>query len=116
MYLKQLIISRERLKMQAKEILEKAELDGRNLTDEEKDTINDIKSKISNLDKNIARRIAEGESEPVEKPVNAGDMPYNGGYSAPTYNKAISKTFRGMFYGSENTALSNGGFNALMSF
>ena len=39
MYLKQFINERERLKMQAKEILEKAELEARNLTDEEKDKI-----------------------------------------------------------------------------
>ena len=116
MYLKQFINERERLKMQAKEILEKAELEARNLTDEEKDTINGIKTKISKLDKSIERRIADGEDEPVEKPVNAGDMPYNAGYKAPTYNKAISKTYRGMFYGNDNIALGNGGFKSFDEF
>ena len=74
-----MMAKRNELKNQAQQLLDTAGKEGRPLTDEERETLSDLKAKIANWDETISE-MAEmlEDSAPVDVPVNKADAPSSG--------------------------------------
>ena len=74
-----MMAKRNELKNQAQQLLDTAGKEGRPLTDEERETLSDLKAKIANWDETISE-MAEmlEDSAPVDVPVNRADAPSSG--------------------------------------
>ena len=74
-----MMAKRNELKNQAQQLLDTVGKEGRPLTDEERETLSDLKAKIANWDETISE-MAEmlEDSAPVDVPVNRADAPSSG--------------------------------------
>ena len=74
-----MMAKRNELKNQAQQLLDTVGKEGRPLTDEERETLSDLKAKIANWDETISE-MAEmlEDSAPVDVPVNRADAPSGG--------------------------------------
>ncbi len=74
-----MMAKRNELKNQAQQLLDTAGKEGRPLTNEERETLSDLKAKIANWDETISE-MAEllEDSAPIDVPVNKADAPASG--------------------------------------
>jgi HK97 family phage major capsid protein len=114
-FIADLVHEKKQLVEKAEAILNEAEKAGGSLTKEQERLFNRYKDRIMTINDSIDEELSKiRTSEPIL------NTPYNPmareDVSITPITKAISKTFRGMFYGNETVKLSNNGFHSMDEF
>jgi HK97 family phage major capsid protein len=114
-FIADLLHEKKQLVEKAEAILNEAEKAGGSLTKEQERLFNRYKDRIMTINDSIDEELSKiRTSEPIL------NTPYNPmareDVSITPITKAISKTFRGMFYGNETVKLSNNGFHSMDEF
>jgi len=115
-FIADLVHEKKQLVEKAEAILNEAEIAGGSLTKEQERQFDNYTDKIKSINDNIDEELLNiRSSEPIlntpHKPMTCVDE-----VKSPVSTKAVSKSFRGMFYGNENTKLSNSGFHSMDEF
>ena len=114
-FIADLVHEKKQLVEKAEAILNEAEKAGGSLTKEQEQQFNRYKDRITRINDSIDEELSKiRTSEPIL------NMPHNPmareDVSKIPVTKAISKSFRGMFYGNETVSLSNNGFHSMDEF
>ncbi|ODM27848.1 capsid protein [Clostridium sp. Bc-iso-3] len=114
-FIADLVHEKKQLVEKAEAILNEAEKAGGSLTNEQERQFNRYKNRIMTINDSIDEELSKiRTSEPI---LNMPQKAVSSVEEAKTpVTKAISKSFRGMFYGNETAKLSNNGFHSMDEF
>ena len=115
-FIADMVQERKQLVEKAESILNEAKKEGRCLTQEQERQFNRYTDKIKSINDDIDEELLNiRTSEPI---LNTPHKlkPCVDEVRTPVATKAVSKSFRGMFYGSEAVKLSNSGFHSMDEF
>ena len=115
-FIADLVHEKKQLVEKAEAILNEAEKAGGSLTKEQERQFNRYTDKIKSINDDIDEELLNiRTSDPIlntpHKPMACVDE-----VRTPVATKAVSKSFRGMFYGNEAVSLSNSGFHSMDEF
>lgn len=109
---------RKQLVKKGEGILDEAQKAGGKLTKEQETRFNDCTAEIEKLNERIDEELINNEKSQfvAAQRQKVLKILHDNIPSTPTAKKAISKSFRGLFYGNESARLSNNGFNNMDEF
>lgn len=115
-FIADLVHEKKQLVEKAEAILNEAKQVGGSLTKEQERQFNRYTDKIKSINDDIDEELLNiRTSEPIlNTPYKP--MPCVDEIKSPVATKAVSKSFRGMFYGSDTVKLSNSGFHSMNEF
>jgi len=120
--IQELITSKKQLVMKGEKLLDEIKKAGGKMTQEQENQFNEYIAEIERINETIDNELSKIKtSEPIRNIPGEYMKEFDGqnaftGNKAPTAKRAISKSFRGMFYGSESVNLSNNGFSSMEEF
>jgi len=112
----EMVDTKKQLVKKAEGILNEVESGGGTMTKEQRRQFDQYTEEIKRINDSIDEEVLSlPTSKPIlHKPYNP--MAFEDEVKAPIATKAVSKSFRGMFYGNESTKLSNSGFHSMDEF
>jgi len=114
-FIADLVHEKKQLVEKAEAILQEAEKAGGSLTKEQERQFNRYTDKIKSINESINEELLNiRTSEPILITPQKAVSPIE--ESKTPVTKAVSKSFRGMFYGNETVSLSNNGFYSMDEF
>jgi len=114
-FIADLVHEKKQLVEKAEAILNEAEKAGGSLTNEQERQFNRYTDKIKSINESIDEELLNiRTSEPILITPQKAVSPIE--ESKTPVTKAVSKSFRGMFYGNETVSLSNNGFYSMDEF
>jgi len=114
-FIADLVHEKKQLVKKAEAILQEAEKAGGSLTKEQERQFNRYTDKIKSINESIDEELLNiRTSEPILITPQKAVSPIE--ESKTPVTKAVSKSFRGMFYGNETVSLSNNGFYSMDEF
>ena len=114
-FIADLVHEKKQLVEKAEAILNEAEKAGGSLTKEQERQFNRYTDKIKSINESIDEELLNiRTSEPILITPQKAVSPIE--ESKTPVTKAVSKSFRGMFYGNETVSLSNNGFHSMDEF